>query len=355
MLVEFNKELEPFLFFMPKQDSGYKLLFSHPAMFRDFLKMISLSCFGSMRSDSSVMFPVQKISGEWIDERRLINRGNDIAWLCGEIRGTQESKFIVLTEFQTSPDPIMSLRLATYSCLLYEDIYRNSKPRTGKMPKVLPVVIYNGRRKWREPLSIQTLIEREPIEIKGFQLKYKIRVIDQLHMPDDQIPDPDNLMGLLIRIERSNNIQSAVTWIRNLDSRLKEMREFQLQRSVVSWLTESFLPTRIPDISLRELQTIEEITMSMENNTMSWTSYYIAEGRKKGFKEGRKEGRREWATMMLTKQLSRRFGQLSSELVQHLEQADLSILELLAERLLEVQSLDEVIQLLEKSSGDQVT
>lgn len=340
---------------MPKQDSGYKLLFSHSAMFRDFLKMISLSCFGSKRSDWSVMYPVQKISGEWIDERRLINRGNDIAWLCGEKRGTQESKFIVLTEFQTSPDPIMSLRLATYSCLLYEDIYRNTKPRPGKMPKVLPVVIYNGRRKWREPLSIQTLIEREPIEIKAFQLKYKIRVIDQLHMPDDQIPDPDNLMGLLIRIERSNNIQSAVTWIRNLDSRLKEMREFQLQRSVVSWLTESFLPTRIPDISLRELQTIEEITMSMENNTMSWTSYYIAEGRKKGLKEGRKEGRREWATMMLTKQLSRRFGQLSSELVQHLEQADLSILELLAERLLEVQSLDEVIQLLEKSSGDQFT
>lgn len=308
------------------------------------------------------MLPVQKISGEWIDERRLINRGNDIAWLCGEKRGTQEAKFIVLTEFQTSPDPIMSLRLATYSCLLYEDIYRNSKPRTGKMPKVLPVVIYNGRRKWREPLSIQTLIEREPIEIKGFQLKYKIRVIDQLHMPDDQIPDPDNLMGLLIRIERSNNIQSAVTWIRKLDSRLKEMREFQLQRSVVSWLTESFLPTRIPDISLRELQTIEEITMSMENNTMSWSSYYIAEGRKKGLKEGRKaglklgreEGRKEWATMMLSKQLSRRFGQLSSELVQHLESADLQILELLAEKLLEIQSLEEVIQTLDKSSREKI-
>ena len=97
---------------MPKQDAGYKLLFSHAILVRDFVHG-----FFPYTNDPSKEPPpkvVQKISGSWIDETKLLRRDNDIAWLCEIQSEDKQRQFVLLIEFQTHPDPIMPVRLCSY-------------------------------------------------------------------------------------------------------------------------------------------------------------------------------------------------------------------------------------------------
>ena len=54
---------------------------------------------------------------------------------------------MVLLEFQSSVDSAMAVRVMTYTSLLYQKLIDDGVLRRhGKLPPVLPVVIYNGSR-----------------------------------------------------------------------------------------------------------------------------------------------------------------------------------------------------------------
>jgi flagellar biosynthesis/type III secretory pathway protein FliH len=135
-----------------------------------------------------------------------------------------------------------------------------------------------------------------------------------------------------------------------MDRRLFEMREFELQKSVVSWLTRSFLPTRMPNITTEEFQSIQNIAMTIENNTIDWSIPYIEQGREQGLEQGREQGLKEGEAngerrafqVMLKKQLARKFGPLSSDLISQIDSAEMDLLEKLVEEILDIESIDEV-------------
>ena len=114
--------------------------------------------------------------------------------------------------------------------------------------------------------------------------------------------------------------------------------EHKFQKSVVSWLTHSFLPTRMPNIELQELLTIEQVIKCIENNIMDWYVQYIEQG----CEEGRTVGREELITQLLT----RKFGPLPSHLRAKLESTDRNTFNRLAEALLDLKSLAELEDIL---------
>ena len=70
-------------------------------------------------------------------------RYGDSLWRlrCGE------TWLYVPLEFQSTVDRSMAVRLLAYTGLLYQDLFRRGKVGPdGKLPPVLPVVFYNGRR-----------------------------------------------------------------------------------------------------------------------------------------------------------------------------------------------------------------
>jgi flagellar biosynthesis/type III secretory pathway protein FliH len=194
-----------------------------------------------------------------------------------------------------------------------------------------------------------------------WQTQSEYFLIDQLHLPKHQLPSADNLAGLLIRIERSENPKEATLWLERLACRLKILGEENFQKSVISWLTHSFLPTRMPNIELQELLTIEQIIMSIENNTMDWSVQYIEQGREEGRVVGRKEGLtiglqegkqsglhegKVKLIKLVTKLLTRKFGPLPSDLKLKIESTDNATLDRLADALLDLDSLKELEDIL---------
>ena len=205
------------------------------------------------------------------------------------------------------------------------------------LPRIFPIVLYNGLRPWNAPLSFHQTQTNEPHELSPWQPQSQYFLIDQLHLPNYQLPSPDNLAGLLIRIERSANPQEATQWLGRLAQRLKELGEENFQKSVVSWLTHSFLPTRMPNIELQELHTIEQIIMSIDNNTMDWSVQYIEQGREEG---------KSKLVKLISQLLTRKFGPLPSDLKTKLEGADIATLDNTSEAILDLNSLSELEDLL---------
>ncbi len=332
---------------MPRQDAGYKLLFAHWILVQDFL-----SAFFPHSTDPDedpLPGALQKISGSWIDERKLLRRENDIAWLCEATSDRCRHPFILLIEFQTHPDPIMAVRLASYESLLLEEIHRTGKMTSPNLPLVFPVVLYNGLRSWNAPTRFDETRNRHPKSLVRRQTQSEYFLIDQLHLPAEQLPSEDNLFGILIRIERSESPHQATRWLRHLAQRLQALGEKNFQKSVVSWLTQSFLPTRMPDIELRELHTIEQIIMSIDNNTMDWSVQYIEQGREQGLEQGLGQGLEQGRLRLiriLTQMLTRKFGSLPSGLVTKLDGADTEALERIADALLDMDSLEELEEFL---------
>jgi hypothetical protein len=105
----------------------------------------------------------------------------------------------------------------------------------------------------------------------------------------------------------------------------------------------------MPNITTEEFQTIQNIAMTIENNTIDWSIPFIEQGREQGLKEGEANGERRAVQVMLKRQLARKFGPLSFELISQIESAEMDSLEKLVEEILDIESIDEVERFLNHS------
>jgi hypothetical protein len=94
----------------------------------------------------------------------------------------------------------------------------------------------------------------------------------------------------------------------------------------------------MPNIELQELHTIEQIIMSIDNNTMDWSVQYI--------EQGREQGREEGQLKLLLKLITRKFGPLPSGLKTKLEGSDIATLDNISDAILDMNTLSELEDLL---------
>ncbi|MCQ9618230.1 Rpn family recombination-promoting nuclease/putative transposase [Paenalcaligenes niemegkensis] len=80
----------------------------------------------------------------------LTQRHDDSIWRV-RFDGTWVYLYLMI-EFQSSDDHFMAVRVVTYTGLLYQDIIRSTGLGQGdKLPPVLPIVLYNGSKRWSGP------------------------------------------------------------------------------------------------------------------------------------------------------------------------------------------------------------
>jgi hypothetical protein len=61
---------------------------------------------------------------------------------------------------------------------LYQDLIRNRHlGQRRRLPPVLPIVLYNGRRRWTAPTDLGDLIEPGPVELAGYQPRFRYLLI----------------------------------------------------------------------------------------------------------------------------------------------------------------------------------
>lgn len=307
-------------------DQGYKRLFSHPQTVAELAR-------GFLRPDwvERLDFSTLERVGNGFISDDLRERQSDVIWRLRWKGEVQDWFYLyLLLEFQSTSYPFMAARMLTYVSLLIEEIIRKEKLKPGsKIPVVLPVVLYNGKRPWRAPLDLASLFVEVPESLRRHLPRLRYLVLDENRLDLARPELSRNTIASLFRIETTREPAEFLQLTRELAMLLPPGEEPELRRTITIWLL-SVLRRSFPGATIPETVDLEDTSM-LEENMREWSM--------KNRREGRVEGVRE----VLLRQLERRFGPLPEEKRRGIEAiTSRARLNRLADRILTARSLDEM-------------
>jgi len=106
-------------------------------------------------------------------------------------------------EFQARSERFMAVRLMGYVAALYQDLIdRGELTPEGRLPLVIPLVVYNGDWRWRAPLELSELIEPPEPAAQVYVQLLRYWVIDPgIYAPED-LAQREGLVALLFWAKR---------------------------------------------------------------------------------------------------------------------------------------------------------
>ncbi|HMN46790.1 MAG TPA: Rpn family recombination-promoting nuclease/putative transposase [Povalibacter sp.] len=180
-------------------DPSYKLLFSHPEMIADLLRGYVRQSWVEQLDFASL----ERVNGHYVTAD-LRERENDLVWRVRWTNGDRWLYVYLLLEFQSTPDAFMALRVMTYLGLLYQDLLKAGQlTAEGKLPPVLPLVLYNGERPWRASTEMAELIDTVPGGLEVFRPALRYLLLEESRYADDPLPDTRNLVASVFGLENS--------------------------------------------------------------------------------------------------------------------------------------------------------
>ncbi|MCK7546073.1 Rpn family recombination-promoting nuclease/putative transposase [Marinobacter bryozoorum] len=281
-------------------DHSYKLLFAHAEMVKDLLT-------GFVRQEwvNHLDFStLEKVSGSYITDE-LRDREDDVIW---RVRWGEKWLYVyLLLEFQSTVDKYMAVRVMSYLGLLYQDLIRQKAlAQDGKLPPVLPVVLYNGDQRWQAADNIVELIEPVPGGLQTYspQLQYLLLDEGAIVESSEWPGEARNLVAGLFRLEHNRDEQDMLNVLGSLVEWLKAPGQSTLRRAFVVWIRRVLLPNRAPGMELPEfnnLQDLHEVHDMLSERIKKWPERWLEEGREEGRQEGQLEARRNMARNLILK------------------------------------------------------
>ena len=309
---------------MADHDNSYKLLFSHAEMVRDLL-------LGFVKEEwvqGLDLESLERVSGSYVSDD-IRDRHDDIVW---RVKWGRDWLYIyILIEFQSSVDIYMPLRVLVYVGLLYQDLIREKKlGPSGKLPPVLPVVLYNGSRRWSASLEISDLIETVPGELSRYRPEFRFMLLDEGAYGEEELKPLRNLVSALFRLEKSRDPKRIEEIVTSLLEWLAEPEHASLRRAFTVWFNRVLFASRGGKEKPAEFKELTEVRAMLAETVAEWQEEWKSEGRKEG------------ETNILLKQLELKFGKLSVDDKNRVQSADSETLLKWGERILTSDSLDEL-------------
>lgn len=329
-------------------DHSYKLLFSHPEMVADLLRgyidqpwVEQLDFTTLMRANDSY------VSSD------LREREDDIIW---RVRWRDDERWLyiyLLLEFQSSSDSWMALRILTYLGLLYEDLIKAGElTSSGKLPPVLPIVLYNGNEPWKGLTDISELIDRVPGGLERYRPSLQYLLLNESAYAGTPLPEVQNLVSALFSLENCRSPEDMQQLLERLIDWLSLPQQLSLRRHFTVWIKRVLLPSRMSGINFNQVNDLQEVNSMLSERVKSWEKNWMQQGMERGLERGLEQGLEQGLERgiqvgergLLLKQLTRRFGPPDSSVLQRVEQADSTELERWAENILDAQTLEQVFR-----------
>ena len=96
----------------------------------------------------------------------------------------------------------MAVRIQTYLGLLYQDLIRAEQlSAAGRLPPVLPIVLYNGAQVWDAAESLEPLIEPAPPVLAAYRPRQGYLLLDEQRLAKAERLPIRNLSAALFRLE----------------------------------------------------------------------------------------------------------------------------------------------------------
>ncbi len=234
---------------MADQDRIYHRLFDHPEMVAQLLR--------------------EFVAGPWLDDLDLDSmtrenakfhaatgdrREGDMVWRIPRRDGGGETYLMLLLEFQSTSDRWMALRVLVYASLLWQHLVNEKRlPPDGRLPPILPVVLYNGDRRWAAPLTLHDLVGLPAIHRYGHgSRRCVINWWTKAPLPRMIWRGRDALLALLFRLESSPDPAQVVVLTDAVLAWFRRHPGFEALRSVFAEMLGAILAPLAPDVRVPE-------------------------------------------------------------------------------------------------------
>ncbi len=288
-------------------------------------------------------------TGPWLDGLDLDNlerlntkfhadtgqrREGDLVWRIPR-RDGGDAYVMLLLEFQSTPDHWMALRMLVYAGLLWQQLIREQRLLPdGRLPPILPIVLYNGEPRWPAPVVLRDLIGLPEISpLWQWQPGLCYHLIDEGAFRLGDLEGRDGLPALLFRLENSSDPDQLVALSDALLAWFARHPGFQAARKVFVELLAAAMAPVGPGVGVPE--DLLEVRNMLATRIEQWKQHRLLEAEQRGEQRGE--------AALLLRQLERRFGVLPDWANHRVLAAETVMLEEWALRVLDAATLEEVL------------
>ena len=188
---------------------------------------------------------------------------------------------------------------------------------------MIPVVLYTGRRKWQQPVSLLSLIEA-PEELKAFVPTWETLFIDLQQTLPERLTELGEAVLLALRALQAADApkEELARALGDAAARLDALPE-EAQAAIEKALQYLYLLVRHKRDAVEQDdlfavldEVIEQHVSEREEAKMTGAEVLIRTGREQGRKEGREEGREEGVRQLLLELISDKFGSAPSDIAE---------------------------------------
>lgn len=212
----------------------------------------------------------------------------------------KDRNIFFLIEHQSYVDYSMSYRILKYSL----EIIRNAidleelQKEDYKYPKVIPIVIYTGSKKWNSAIEYQTIEDK----IMGYQennINSKYNLIDVNNYTKKELLEDKSMISKMLAIEKCNSKQELMESLEYIIDNLEYENDKRKMKRIVQYILGQIIGKEEVQRFLKMLENKEEVIGMLAENLMKEKMEIIRRAKIDGKKEGLKEGREEAKAEML--------------------------------------------------------
>ncbi len=269
-----------------------------------------------------------------------------------ELNG-ESAMALILLEHQSHAPRFMALRIFEYLGRIWS-WWANDHPGSPVLPRILPVVLYHGRKPWSAPRRLSSLFaSREPAWEGSPEVGYWVSDLGQI--PDEdllaRVPPTGDLVALalfFLKHGRSLGITQRVHELRTPLSRLFARIDGHEDLIVmVNYLTRITPPGRIEPLVAELIRVgANQMVKNFISAQDAWHAQGVQRGMEQGIEQGIEKGiergRRMEREQVLLGILEKRFGLLPCTVRERIETAHAPELETWIYQALSAASLDGV-------------
>ena len=212
----------------PSHDASYKGFFSRRRTVADTLRATARDLARHLDLSTPEQLPASFVT------ERLGQRHADMLW---RVRTLHEGwlYLLVLLEFQSTVDRRMALRMTDYTVRILRALDREDLGPGAELPPLLPVVVYNGKRRWTAPTDVRGLFARVPRELLGYLPRHRYLLIEIRALDPARLP-PDNVLAVIARFERADSSGRVEELAGSVAGRLEQLGDPRLVELFGAWI-----------------------------------------------------------------------------------------------------------------------
>ena len=268
-----------------KHDASYKSFFARRRTVADTLHAFAGELARHLDFASLERMPASFVT------RALDQRHADMVWRV-RTTGGRWLYILILLEFQSTIDRRMALRMMEYTAAIWKRLEADDLGPGGEYPFVLPVVIYNGGRRWTAATDVADLIAPVPKALLGYRPRHPYLLVEIQAEDPARLP-PDNVLAMIARFEQAQSAKALEELVDSLPDWLARIDEPGLAESFADWIRH--LVAEPIDKSGNEMQRqptkegVAELT-TLFDRVQQWSKERDQEWLQKGIERGRTEG-----------------------------------------------------------------